>query len=154
MLSLRFALWAAAAGALIPVMAVLNARLGRTMGEPMHAPVVLFLAGLLFCIATALVTTGSLPVPSSVRSASFLDLAGGLIVGFYVISATLLAPRLGLGNFILLAMVAQIILSALIDHFGWLGVVQRPINLLRAGGIVLLLLGLSITQLAQSKPTS
>ena len=82
MLSLRFALWAAAAGALIPVMAVLNARLGRTMGEPMHAPVVLFLAGLLFCIAAALVTTGSLPVPSSVRSASILDLAGGLIGGF------------------------------------------------------------------------
>lgn len=154
MLSLRFALWAAAAGALIPVMAVLNARLGRAMGEPMHAPVVLFLVGSLFCIAFSLVTTGSLPMPSSLRSVNVLDLAGGMIVGFYVISATLLAQRFGLGNFILLAMVAQIIVSALIDHFGWLGVSQRPVNFLRLGGIALLLLGLVITQLAHSKPTS
>jgi transporter family-2 protein len=154
MLSLRLALWAAAAGALIPVMAVLNGRMGRSMGEPMHAPVLLFLVGFLFCCAIALVTTHALPAPSAMRAVNVVDLAGGLIVGFYVISATLLAPRFGLGNFILLAMVAQVILSALIDHFGWLGVSQRPINLLRLGGIGLLLLGLVMTQLAQSKPAS
>jgi len=149
--SLRFALWAAAAGALIPVMAVLNGRLGRGLGEPLHAPVILFVVGLLACVATALLSTRSLPNPVMLADVNALNLAGGLIVAFYVISATLLAPRFGVGNFILFAMVAQIILAALIDHFGWFGVTPRPVNLMRAGGITLLLLGLLITQLANDK---
>lgn len=41
-MSTRLLLWAAAAGALIPVMAVLNSRLGKAIGEGLHAPVVLF----------------------------------------------------------------------------------------------------------------
>ena len=150
-MSLRFALWAAAAGALIPVMAVLNGRLGRGLGEPLHAPVILFVVGLLACVATALLSTRSLPNPVMLADVNALNLAGGLIVAFYVISATLLAPRFGVGNFILFAMVAQIILAALIDHFGWFGVTPRPVNLMRAGGITLLLLGLLITQLANDK---
>jgi transporter family-2 protein len=149
--SLRFALWAAAAGALIPVMAVLNGRLGRGLGEPLHAPVILFVVGLLACVATALLSTRSLPNPVMLADVNALNLAGGLIVAFYVISATLLAPRFGVGNFILFAMVAQIILAALIDHFGWFGVTPRPVNLMRAGGITLLLVGLLITQLANDK---
>ncbi len=150
-MSLRFALWAAAAGALIPVMAVLNGRLGRGLGEPLHAPVILFVVGLLACVMTALLTTRALPNPAALADANLLNLAGGLIVAFYVISATLLAPRFGVGNFILFAMVAQIIISALIDHFGWFGVMPRPVNLMRAGGVALLLLGLVITQLANDK---
>ena len=150
-MSLRFALWAAAAGALIPVMAVLNGRLGRGLGEPLHAPVILFVVGLLACVATALLSTRSLPNPVMLADVNALNLAGGLIVAFYVISATLLAPRFGVGNFILFAMVAQIIVAALIDHFGWFGVTPRPVNLMRAGGITLLLLGLLITQLANDK---
>ena len=150
-MSLRFALWAAAAGALIPVMAVLNGRLGRGLGEPLHAPVILFVVGLLACVATALLSTRSLPNPVMLADVNALNLAGGLIVAFYVISATLLAPRFGVGNFILFAMVAQIILAALIDHFGWFGVTPRPVNLMRAGGITLLLVGLLITQLANDK---
>jgi len=149
--SLRFALWAAAAGALIPVMAVLNGRLGRGLGEPLHAPVILFVVGLLACVATALLSTRSLPNPVMLADVNALNLAGGLIVAFYVISATLLAPRFGVGNFILFAMVAQIVVAALIDHFGWFGVTPRPVNLMRAGGITLLLLGLLITQLANDK---
>ena len=37
-----FALWSAAAGALIPVIAALNARLGRAIGAPSYAAMVLF----------------------------------------------------------------------------------------------------------------
>jgi transporter family-2 protein len=132
-------------------MAVLNGRLGRGLGEPLHAPVILFVVGLLACVATALLSTRTLPNPVMLADVNALNLAGGLIVAFYVISATLLAPRFGVGNFILFAMVAQIIVSALIDHFGWFGVTPRPVNLMRAGGITLLLVGLLITQLANNK---
>lgn len=151
MLSVRYALWSAAAGALIPVMAVLNARLGRSLGDPLHAPVVLFGVGLLACAAVALALTGGLPAPAKLLSVQPADLAGGLIVAFYVISATIVAPRFGVGNLILFAMVAQIVFSAAIDHFGLFGVPVRPINLMRVGGLLLLTVGLVITQFADAK---
>ena len=151
MLSVRYAMWSAAAGALIPVMAVLNARLGRSLGEPLHAPVVLFGVGLLACIVLALTLTGGLPAPAKLLSVRTLDLAGGLIVAFYVVSATLVAPRFGVGNLILFAMIAQIVFSATIDHFGLLGVPVRPVTVLRIAGLLLMTVGLVLTQVANPK---
>jgi len=151
MISVRFALWSAAAGALIPVMAVLNARLGRSLGDPLHAPVILFGVGLLACVAVSLALTGALPTPAKLASVQPADLAGGLIVAFYVVSATLVAPRFGVGNLILFAMIAQIVFSAAIDHFGLLGVPVRPVSVMRIGGLMLMTAGLVITQFANSR---
>jgi transporter family-2 protein len=73
---------------------------------------------------------------------------GGLIVSFYVISATLLAPRIGVANFIVCAVCAQIIVSVLIDNYGLLGATVRPVSLMRLGGVGVLIAGLIITQLS------
>jgi transporter family-2 protein len=150
MLSVRFALWAAAAGALIPIMAVLNARLGRTLGESLHAPVVLFGVGLIALLITSLAMTQTLPNLSNLSQAQPIDFAGGLIVGFYVLSATLVAPRIGVGNFILFAVVAQIICATLVDQFGLFGAMVRPASWGRIGGIAILVVGLVITQISAS----
>jgi len=69
------------------------------------------------------------------------------------LSATLLAPQLGVGNFIMFAVVAQVMVSAVIDHFGLLGVMVREINAMKLLGIAVLILGLVITQLANSPKT-
>ncbi len=147
MISIRYALWSAAAGALIPVMAVLNARLGKDLDEPLHAPVILFAVGLLASLVTSLGLTGTIPDLSKLATARPMDFVGGLIVAFYVISVTLLAPRFGVANVILFAMVAQIVCATVINHFGLFDSMARPVNLVRLGGLVLLLVGLCITQL-------
>jgi transporter family-2 protein len=77
-----------------------------------------------------------------------VNFVGGLIVGFYILSITMLAPRFGVGTAILFVMTAQIVTSAGIDHAGLFGATVRPLTLLRLGGLVLLLAGLAITQLA------
>ena len=116
MISARLLVWAGLAGAFIPAMAILNGRLGRALGEPLHAPVVLFGIGFLFCLSCALLLTQSLPNLSALKDARPIDFLGGLIVGFYVISATLLAPRIGVANFIVCAVSSQILFSVLKDH--------------------------------------
>ena len=55
MTPVRLLIWAALAGAFIPVMAILNGRLGKSMGEALHASVILFGVGFLFCLTVALV---------------------------------------------------------------------------------------------------
>ena len=87
--------WALASGAFIPVMAILNARFGRALGEPLHATVVLLCVGLLAAVAFSLIFAKSLPGPGKLGSAQPLEYLGGLVVAFYVVSATLLAPRMG-----------------------------------------------------------
>ena len=66
-------------------------------------------------------------------------------------STTVLAGKIGVANFILMAVTGQIMSSMVIDHFGLFGVPIRPINLLQALGAVMLLVGLIITQVANGK---
>ena len=112
---------------------------------------VLFGVGFLVCLLTAIFFTGALPTWSKLGGARPIDFAGGFIVAFYVISVTWLAPSFGIANVILYAMVAQIVFSGFINHFGLFESLVQPVNGLRLFGIVLLLAGLVITQIAQAK---
>lgn len=154
MTPVRLLIWAALAGAFIPVMAILNGRLGKSMGEALHASVILFGVGFVFCLTVALVLTKSLPQAADLANAKPIEYLGGFIVGFYVISATLLAPRIGLANFIVCAVSAQIIISVVIDHFGLLGAMVRPVSMIRLAGIGLLIAGIIVTQISDSTSTS
>jgi transporter family-2 protein len=124
------------------------------MGEALHASVILFGVGFLFCLTVALVLTKSLPHATDLANAKPVEYLGGFIVGFYVISATLLAPRIGLANFIVCAVSAQIIISVVIDHFGLLGAMVRPVSMTRLIGIGLLIAGIIVTQISDSASTS
>lgn len=146
-----FAVWAAAAGALIPFMAILNGRLGRALGEPLLAPVLLFAVGLLTALTVGFVATGQVPDLRLAMRARPVDFAGGAIVAAYVISVTLLAPRFGIGNAILFVMTAQIFTSALIDHYGLLGAALRPVTAPRLTGLAIMVLGLALSQFTQDR---
>ena len=62
----------------------------------------------------------------------------GLIL-YLTINVTL--PRLGSTMMVVLIIVGQLVLGVIIDHFGLLGVATRPIDLARALGVVVLVLG-------------
>lgn len=62
--------------------------------------------------------------------------------GVFVISSIGFAlPRIGAVSMSVGIIVSQLILGALIDHFGWFGVTIRTIDLARIAGLALLLLG-------------
>ncbi|MEE8593239.1 MAG: DMT family transporter [Candidatus Bipolaricaulota bacterium] len=67
----------------------------------------------------------------------FGGLLGVIIVGGYAF----VIPRIGLAPAITLAVSSQLILSAVISHFGALGAVHQPITISRVIGILVLLLG-------------
>ncbi len=153
-MSARLLIWASLAGAFIPVMAILNSRLGKTLGENFHAPVIAFMVAITLGTTFSFIATKSLPDITQLPKANLVDYLGGFIVCFYVFSATFLAPRMGVANFIVCAVSAQIVVSVVIDNYGLLGAALRPVSLLRIGGVALLLLGLIITQLADSKQSN
>ncbi len=135
-----------AAGLGIPVLAALNARLGANIGSPAAAALILFVVAL---GATALVTlfTGPGAVAQAAGQPWYLFLAG-VLVAFYVLSITYVAPIFGVGNAVFFVLLGQLISAALIDHFGLFGAQVAPLTALRAAGIAVMALGVALTQLA------
>jgi transporter family-2 protein len=145
---ITYALWAFTAGALIPLMAILNSGLARATGGAIQATVLLFAVGLLASLVIAAITKADIPAIQTLARISLSQYAGGVIVGFYVLSITFIAPRFGVGNAILFAVTAQLLTSALIDHFALAGASLRPLSATRAIGLVTVIIGVVITQLS------
>ena len=145
------AAWAFAAGALIPVMGALNAGLSRALGGAPIAAVVLFAVAFVASAATFLVSQHPVANAAQFSAAPPRLYLGGFIVAFYVLSVTVLVPKFGVGNTILFAMTAQILSSALMDHFGLLGAPVRPVSMMRLAGLGLMLAGLFLAQFSVSR---
>lgn len=142
----QYALIMLAAGLGIPVLAALNAALGKLIGSPASAAVVLFLIALIATILYALIA-GPQALTKIPAAPKHLLLAG-VLVAFYVLSITHVAPHFGVGNAVFFVLIGQLISAAAIDHFGLFGAQISPLTLTRAAGISVMALGVWITQMA------
>ena len=134
-----------AAGIGIPILAGLNAALGQKLGSPAAAGVILFLVALASACLVLLLTGGSLSGAATAPPHLFL---GGVLVAFYVLSITWIAPSFGIGNAVFFVLLGQLVSAGLIDQFGLFGAQQTPISLTRALGIALMAAGVFFTQIA------
>lgn len=132
-----------AAGIGIPILAALNAALGRYAGAPAAAATILFIVAFCAALIVALIT-GPQGFARLAGAPKHLYLAGTL-VAFYVISITWIAPLIGVGNAVFLVLLGQLISAALIDHFGLFGAVSMPISPIRLMGIGIMALGVFVT---------
>lgn len=140
-----YALIMLAAGIGIPVLAALNASLGRQIGAPAAASVVLFAVAFVSALAVV-VFTGPQAV-AKVASAPKHLLLAGVLIAFYVLSITYIAPHFGVGNAVFFVLLGQLISAALIDHFALFGATHSPLTLTRAAGIVMMAAGVFLTQI-------
>lgn len=135
------------AGFGIPVMASLNATLGKWLGSPVAATVVLF--------ATSLVIA-TLCLFLSGRPSALLGVAGaprhlflaGTLTAFYALSITAVAPHFGIGNAVFLVLLGQLVSAAVIDHYGLFGAPPAPLSPARLSGILLMAAGVFLAQRA------
>ena len=132
------------AGIGIPMLAALNASLGVRIGSPWAAAVVLFTIAL-GCAVLVAVITGPGPltkVPAAPRQLLLAD----VLISFYVLSITYVAPRFGVGNAVFFVLLGQLVSAAMIDHFWLFGAKLSPLSLTRATGIAVMAFGVWITQ--------
>ena len=133
-----------AAGLGIPILAALNVALGQFLGSPVAAVTVLL------CVAFSatfviLLTTSSLSFERLAEAPKHLFLAG-LLVTFYILSITAIAPHFGVGNAIFFVLLGQLISAAAVDHFALFGAAGSPLSLTRSLGLGVMALGVWITQ--------
>ncbi|MFY1709512.1 DMT family transporter [Tritonibacter scottomollicae] len=142
----QYALIMLAAGIGIPVLAALNARLGQFLGAPGAACVVLFAVAFVAAI-TFYLLVGPKTLTQVVAAPKHL-LLGGILVAFYVLSITHVAPHFGVGNAVFFVLLGQLLSAAAIDHFGLFGAQISPLTWMRALGISVMAAGVWITQIA------
>lgn len=134
------------AGLGIPVLASLNATLGQFIGSPVAAVTILLFVAF-FTICFILVFASNFPVGRIVEAPRHLFLAGLLVV-FYMLSVTAIAPQFGVGNAIFFVLLGQLISAALVDHFALFGSTGSPLTLTRTLGLGIMGLGVWMTQQA------
>lgn len=141
--TLRHAAIMFAAGLGIPLLAALNAALGQRIGAPAAAAAVLFAVAFACALAAALLTVPR-PLPVLTGHPWHLYL-GGVLVAFYVLSVTWIAPRFGVGNAVFCVLLGQLVSSALIDRFGLFGATAVPLTPGRMLGLATMAVGVVLT---------
>jgi bacterial/archaeal transporter family-2 protein len=132
-----------AAGVGIPLLAAMNAQLGGRLGSPAAAAAILFVVAFLGAAVVLMLTAGPQALAAAPAQPRHLFLAG-LLVCFYVLSITWIAPRFGIGNAVFFVLLGQLVSAALIDHFGLFGAIRKPVGLPRLGGIALMAAGVML----------
>ncbi len=125
-------------GVAIAFQSLFSGVIGTRVGVP-ESVFIVHAGGMLLAAAIMLALRGGNlgawnAVPWYTLSAGFL---GVVIVG----SISYTVPRIGLAPTLTLAIVAQLALGALLDHFGWLGATLRPLDLPRLLGLAILAAG-------------
>jgi bacterial/archaeal transporter family-2 protein len=68
------------------------------------------------------------------------------VFGLIVIAAiSYMIPRVGVAAAIITVVAGQLLVSTVLDHFGWLGAVSRPMDPTRAIGLAVVLVGVWLT---------
>lgn len=148
--SLLLAGWTILAGIGIPLVGILNGGMAKSVGNPLGATTVMFAVAGVAAGALTLILHG-LPSLGQLAAAPGASWAPGLLIGFYAVSATIIIPRFGTGNFVIFILVAQLATAAVVDQFGLLGMPRRPADLAKLGGFALILGGMALVQIGNGR---
>ena len=132
------------AGAAVSLQPAFNGQLADHLGSPFRAALVSFSAGVLTLSVVVGVLTVRAGLPSWDKVAAtplHLWVAGGMLGALFVSTAAWATPKIGAGAFFAVLIAAQLTVSLILDHFGLLGLETRPANLVRVGGVILLIAG-------------
>lgn len=129
-----------AAGAVLPLQALVNAQLGKNTTGALFASTCSFIVGTLVLGTAMLLTRTTLPsFESALRLPTWMWFGGALGAGFVIIS-TLAIPRIGASPLVALVVFGQMAAALAYDRFGVLQPVQE-ISASRLFGALLILAG-------------
>ena len=132
-------------GIAMSIQTAINSQLREYVHSPLQAALLSFLIGtIVFAIFVFFQSTPKLTMYHLGQIPWFLWLVGCL--GVYAISLSIYtAPQLGFLTLFGLIIFGQIMMSMLLDHFGWLGVEKTTLNWQRLLGGVVIFIGVLLT---------
>lgn len=136
-----FIILAILAGMAMPTQATVNSKLAGVVESPITAAFISFAVGTVALFVYMLLTGVPLTSLTASKNAPLIAWIGGFLGAFFVSVMASAVPRIGVALAFSLAIGGQMLVTLMIDHFGWLGVPEKPINLWRVLGAVLITMG-------------
>jgi bacterial/archaeal transporter family-2 protein len=145
-------LLAIAAGAVLPIQGAVNAQLRADLDAPVATGAFSFLVatGAMLALVAVLPRFAGRPRPPATALADipWWGWLGGLCGATYVTSVFVAIPHIGAAATVALTVAGQQVASVFVDRHGLLRLPRRPIGSLRLFGVVLLLAGVALIELA------
>ena len=138
------------AGAVIAVQAAINARLGQTLGNGMHAVLASFGVGTAGAVLYCLVEGGPVASLDALRGGPWWLWTGGLLGVFFVWSTIFAVPKVGVAVMFPLVVAGQMTAAIVLEHFGLFGSPTQPVSWARVGGVLLVVLGVTVLGLTRA----
>ncbi len=112
------------AGAANPVQSAANGQLNKGLQQPVWAGIVVYAVGLAGMLAVQLAARQAVPL-THVGQVSWWAWTGGLISILSTLAGLTLVQKLGSGIFTGIGVTASLVVSLVLDQFGWLGMKQH-----------------------------
>ncbi len=129
------------AGCVVALQPPINAALSRTVGL-LESGLISFAIGTVVLAFTVLLM-GRGNVFRVVETPAW-QWAGGVLGAFMVVSTTLAAPRIGVLTTLVAMIFGNLVMAAIIDHYGWFGLNVISFDWRRMVGLVLVLVGIAL----------
>lgn len=146
MQQILFFLFAVVAGVMLPIQAGLNSEIGKKINDPVYASLVSFLVGTVGLVLYLLLARANWADIKNTSSLPWYYWTGGLLGAVYVAAIVVLTPRLGVALTFGITVAAQMAFGIVMDHYGWLGVPQSPINWARVIGVTMIIGGVVLVR--------
>ena len=133
-------------GGFIPLQTSINSQLRDRVKTPFLSSLISFLVGTVFLIILSLLTGSGIPLLNGSLSAMpWWGYLGGIIGMICLTINIFLFPILGSVQTVIIPMVGQVLMSVVIDNFGWFYAKTSPLTLIKLIGLILVIAGIMIT---------
>ncbi len=123
-----------AVGVQAPLSSIINQRLG-----PLESVFIVHIGGALAALIPLLfLGWGKL---AHWRTVPWYALGAGILGLVVIFSMTYMIPRVGVAPALIILLSGQLLIGSVMDHFGLLGAIQRPIDFMRVVGLAVVFLG-------------
>lgn len=128
------------AGALLPIQAGFNTRIGKEIQSPVWASLISFAVGFAAMLVYVFLTRQKMEI-SGIATVPTTYWIAGALGAFYVTVIVLAFPKIGAALTFGLIVAGQFAISLLLDHFNILVQQQHSINIYRLIGFLLIVSG-------------
>jgi transporter family-2 protein len=139
-----FIVLAIIAGMMMPTQGAINTKLAGYVESPVTAAFISFFVGTVALFVYMLAAGTPLSNFTNSKNAPVIALTGGLLGAFFVSAIAASVPRLGVALTFSLAIAGQMLITLVIDHFGFLDVPVKEISVPRVLGVVLIVVGVIV----------
>src|SRR5580704_4831298 len=129
------------AGISVLVQQALNANLRSELNSAAWSGFMSYFLGVVCMVLLAVVFRDPVPSPTTISRVPLWAWSGGIFGAIFIGLSIITIPKLGGAAYIALLVTGQMIAALAVDHFGWLGVQERPIDSPRMLGVALLVSG-------------